>query len=795
MLSKFSTPLIAIFALVFVLSSFSYAASDGELWTRVNVSRLPTRGQRAAAPEKSLTFRLDRAGLVKTFAKLSKAAGPVVIKVPMPDGSLQRFRIEELPILAPHLAADFPDWKTLRGTGIDDPTADARFDWTSAGFHGYVLTARGTVYIDPVQENDRENYYVYYKHEYGAPAAGKFSCSTDDVMSKLTLTNLNASPRAVNFSFGSAIKTYRLAIATTAEWSRSTTTSTEPQAVRTAALAALTTSVNRLDGIFRRELGVTFQLVNPSITNEAANIIYDNPETDPYDNTDGVPQLELNQGNIDARVGNANYDVGHLYGTGGGGIAASPSVCTEGKAGGYSARAGFLGDPFTVDYVAHEIGHQFGASHTYNNTDPDGACTTRSAEDAFEVASGSTIMSYVGICNIRNLQEYVDTGTPNFHIRSLTQMIANTEDVTGGGACGSPSGTNSVPTVSAGPNFTIPRLTPFVLTANATDADAADAANLLYSWEEYDLSPSSTGQLGSPAFTYDVDTDGVLRPLFRVYSPVADRSRTFPSLPFILNTANNLPAGSNAPPLNYTGTHPTGLPGAVCGVMIECVVGESLPSIARTMNFRVSVRDRRGGIADAGMTVTTVNTTGPFQITSQNLAPAAWAIGSNQTVTWDVVGSNAAPISASGVNILLSTDGGQTFPVTLLANTPNDGTESITVPGNPTTQARVKVEAAGKIFFDINNANFSITGGAPVQVTVTGTVTDPRGRGFATTVVLIDTAGNRQTATTSSFGMYSFAGLAAGANYRISIASRRYKFTAFQGIIAANSVVNFNGTE
>ncbi len=217
--------------------------------------------------------------------------------------------------------------------------------------------------------------------------------------------------------------------------------------------------------------------------------------------------------------------------------------------------------------------------------------------------------------------------------------------------------------------------------------------------------------------TYDVDTDGVLRPLFRVYSPVASPSHTYPSIAFILNPANNSPAGSNNPPLTYQGTHPTGAPGAVCQAGSECVIGENLPSVARTMNFRVSIRDGRGGIADAGTTVTTVNTTGPFQVTTENTA-TPWTAGSAQTVTWDVVGTDAAPINAANVNILLSTDGGQTFPTTLLANTPNDGTEPITVPNTPTTQARIKVEAVGNIFFDINNVNFSIAAGAGPGVNV-----------------------------------------------------------------------------
>ena len=712
-----SVVFIFFFLLLFSSHTQLYAAGSTSLWQKTDVIRVPNRGRRQLTPEKFVSFRLDPERLTeymdsmpREFTEAARFVN-VVVEIPMPDGSLQKFRIEDSPVLADHLTADFPTWRTFQGYGVDDPTAVARFDWTKAGFHGYVLTDKGTVYIDPIQEFDRENYLVYYKHEYGRPT-GDFHCGVEDsLMSTLAPIAAEGRPDAPNYSYGTAIRTYRIAVATTGEWSRGTTTETNPQSIRTAALAALTTSVNRLDGIFRTEIASSFEIVNPSIANDSTNILFDDPATDPYDNTDSGAQLMINQTTINQRVGLTNYDVGHLYGTGGGGVALSPSLCDSDKAQGYSARAGFYGDPFTVDYVAHELGHQFGASHTYNNMDDGGACTTRSTSNAFEVASGSTLMSYVGICNIRNQQQYVDTGRPAFHIRSLTQMTNYLQ--TPSGTCGTVvAGTNAPPTVNAGASYTIPKLTPFTLTATGADADAGDVPNLLYSWEEYDLAPSGSGQLGTPALTYDVDTDGVQRPLFRNYSPVSSPSRTFPSLAFILNAPNNSPAGSNNPPLTFTGTHPTGAPGAICQTGSTCVMGENLPSIARTMNFRVAVRDRRGGIADAGTSVTVVNTNGPFQVTTENTA-TPWAVGSTQTVTWDVAGTDAAPISVANVKISLSTDGGQTFPFVLLASTANDGTEPITVPNDATTQARIKIEAVGNIFFDINNVNFSITGTMP----------------------------------------------------------------------------------
>lgn len=801
MLSRISLSKVYFLSLfilsVLVASAGTAAASNtkavnspnrkAQLWKEV-VGRAPAAvGRRQMTPDRYRVFSLDqdvfRSRTADVPAEFSADAQErtVVLEVPMPDGKLSRFRIEETQNMAQHLADAFPTWRTMRGYGIDDTTATGQFTWTSKGFSGYIFASGKVAYIDPYQENDTNNYYVYYKDEFGRPT-GEFSCRGGDEFSELlSVDRFKQEPHsfATEFTNGANIRTYRLAVATTGEWARGTTMSVDPLTVRTSALAALVVSVTRLDGIFRRELSVTLTLVNPPIANDMTNIIFDDPATDPYNNTDGIPQLAINQTTLNARVGIPNYDVGHLYGTGGGGVASSPSICSTQKAEGYSARAGFYGDPFTVDYAAHELGHQFGADHTYNNTDPGGACTTRSATDAFEVASGSTLMSYVGICSQRNLQQYVDTGIPMFHIRSLTTMVANIQDPGNGGSCGTAGMVpNAIPTVNAGAAFTIPRLTPFTLTAVGADADAGDV--LSYSWEQYDLAPSASGQTGVPANTYDVDTDGILRPLFRVYSPVASPSRTFPSLTFILNPAGNNPAGSNNPPLTFTGTHPTNAPGATCEPMVTCVIGENLPSVARTMNFRVSVRDQKGGTVDGGTTVTVSGATGPFQVTAPNNA-TVWQGGSTKTVTWDVNGSNA---NAANVNILLSTDGGLTFPTTLLANAPNNGTANVVVPNTPTTTARVRIDGAGNIFFDISNVNFFIVPDTAAPANVSGRISTADGRGISRVIVtLTGQDGLVRRTISSAFGYYRFEDVGVGETYVLTVASKRYTFAQPSRII------------
>ena len=664
-------------AIVFIAAATPIYAAKGEknsvqpkqtkLWQRIDESRVQRRGERVAVPEKYLVFWLDQTSLKKSLAELplerTEAARQknVVMEIPQPDGTIQRFRMEETQLLSAELTAENPDWKFFVGYGIDDPQAIGRFDWNGNGFHGYIETvSRGIVFIDPYQRGDKENYQVFYKHEFGK-SGDEFSCQVGDKISKIVETELKSNflPSAPEFAFGATVRTYRLAIATTGEWSRNAAGfGTDPgltgQQIRDGAYIVLTTIVNRLNGIFIRELASDFTLVNPPRNDPANpanpnpnNIVFDDPSTDCnvlpatdcYNNTSDGAQLDINQRLVTARVGTPSFDIGHLFGTGGGGVAASPSLCADSaKAQGYSARGTITGDPFIVDYVAHEMGHQFGGDHTYNNIDTTasgGVCNTRADTEAFEVASGSTIMSYVGICaNGRNLQQFNDFALPSFHITSMT--VINSNITTGSPVgCGTASAAvNAIPTITVGNPLTIPRLTPFILTAVGADADTAnpdDRPNLSYSWEQYDRAPTTmtaggvigaSGAGANPAGTYDVDTDGVLRPLFRAYSPVSSNSRTFPSLTFILNPVNNDAAADvgvvrgNQPVLTYMGPHPTGAPGAVCGMGQTCVVGERLPTIGRTMNFRVSLRDRRGGVQDAGTTVTVAAGTGPFQITN-----------------------------------------------------------------------------------------------------------------------------------------------------------------------------------
>lgn len=671
------------------------------LWTQVDESTATIRGPRSIAPENYLVYRVNSAELKRILASApleftaAARARQIIFEVPTPDGRLERFWLEESPVLAPSVAAQFPTWKTFSGQGIDDPTATARFDINISGFHGYVSGINGTYLIDPYSSNDRNHYIAYYKGS--VTATDPFSCGVDG-------SSIDApypvSGRAPEYSNGENLRTLRIAFSATKEYTTFHGNST------TTAFAAITTTVNRMILIYRRELAVTFTIVSNlttvfSVGNDGGFPDASNPN---------VADLSVtrNQIVLDGAYGDANYDIGHALSRTGNpnGLALSPSLCSTGsKAQGFTGAPVPQGDGYDVDYVAHEIGHQFGMSHTFNNN-VDGSCTTRSANSAYEPASGVTIMGYGGICAPRNLSaNSIDV----FHARSLEQSLAEmgTNPPSPGGTCGTTAATANVPPVpNAGANFTIPRLTPFTLTGSATDATNN---GLTYSWEEYDLG-NPTGSTSDP----DTDANGA-RPIFRSYNPSTSPSRTFPSMTYILNNANNPPATyttmlPNAPTSGSTN-------GYNCAAGENCITGESLPSIARTMNFRLTVRDNfaaGGGVADATMQVT-VAATGPFRVTSPN-TNVTYAGNSTQTVTWDVGGSSGAPVNAANVKISFSSDGGSTFPNVLLANTANDGSETVTIPNVATTTARIKVEAVGNIFFDISDVNFTTTASAaPVR--------------------------------------------------------------------------------
>ena len=569
------------------------------------------------------------------------------MSLPMPDGSVQSFRIWDSPIMEPGLARQYPEIRTYVGQGIDDPTATARFDVTPLGFHAQVISVSGTTYVDPYRNGDTATYVSYDKSALRR-AGRNFDCLVDDAATALDGENeTRKQPGPVYLTNGGTLRTYRLALACTGEYATAVCNHNGVSVTVANTLAAMTTSMNRVDGVYEREVSIRLVLVS----NESA-IIYTNASTDPYSNTNPSSLLTQNQSTCDSNIGSANYDIGHVFSTGGGGLAGLGVVCSSSrKAQGETGSSAPYGDGYDIDYVAHEMGHQFGGNHTFISTL--GSCSGNgNASTAYERGSGSTIMAYAGICSTDDLQPHSDD---YFHGISLQEIVTYSQSGAGNGCAVQTSNGNSVPSLTIGSSYTaVPEGTPFTLTAAGASDPNGDS--LTYCWEDW--------QTGSSC-------------KFRPRPPTTGASRTFPQMSDVL-------AGSNSTQWETT----TGNAGA-------------------TRTFRCTVRDNRaGGGAFTNNAMTVGFVSGAFSVTAPNTA-VTWSGGSSQTVTWAKGGSTAA-----SVNILLSTNGGSTWS-TLVSGTANDGSEAVTVPNTATTQARIRVEAAGSIYFDVSNVNFTITTGVP----------------------------------------------------------------------------------
>ncbi|MBE7517336.1 MAG: carboxypeptidase regulatory-like domain-containing protein [Chloracidobacterium sp.] len=739
---------IAFFLLIFAFESSSAAQNvSGSLWTDVPEASLVSTGRRLIFPDVYRTLRIDHAVLHNLIAIAPEEFSPEVsgagniITLPMPDGSFQRFRFYDSPIMEPDLAAKFPEIRTFSGQGIDEPAAIVRFDVTQFGFHALVLRPEGSVYIDPYALGDKDNYISYFKRDFSAPEK-RFVCETqsDDLIRSLRprgpMSVFGEDENVVNN--GGTLHKYRLAMAATGEY-----TAFYGGTVA-GAMSGITTTVNRVNAVYERDLSVRLILIaNNNL------IVYTNAATDPYTNTSS--DLNANQSNINSVIGSANYDVGHLVGTGGGGVAQLRVPCTSSKAKGLTGSPSPIGDPFDIDYVSHEMGHQFGGNHTFNSTRSSCGGGNRNAATAFEPGSASTIQGYAGICGTSDLQRNSDD---YFHIISLEEMTAF---ITGTGeSCDVDTSTgNSIPTVTVPADFTAPMQTPFVLTGSGSDANGD---TLTYTWEEYDTGSSTNAIPNS-------DSGGPL-PIFRSYKPATSPTRYFPSLPFILNNAN-------VPPATFSGTNAVG---TYCSSG-NCLTGELMSQRDRTMKFQMTVRDNRSGggaVRSAQTNVTITTAAGPFKVTSPN-SGVTWYSGTNQTITWNVANTTDAPVSCPNVDILLSTNGGLSFPLLVLAATPNDGTQNAYIPPSAGTTSRIKIQCSTAPWFDISDVNFTLLAPSAGGVTVEGRVTDASGRGVSRmAVVFTDQHGIAYTTVTSSFGYFRFDDLPAGVTYAVSGASKLF---------------------
>lgn len=620
--------------------------------------------RRVIVPNIYRTVKLDEsdlrsflANVPQEFSGTAQSEWPV-LGLPKPDGSIGRFRVCESPIMQSGLAQRFPEIKTYLGKGIDDPTAYIRFDLTPKGFHAMVLTTEGSWFIDPYYFEHSDYYISYFTRDFTGNDEG-FTCEF-----KPESTDFSGETTAFSPLTGETLRIYRLAQAATGEY-----TNFQGGTVNQA-LAAITTTINRVNTVYEREFSVRMMLID-----NTTQVIFTNGSSDPY--TGGsANKMNQNQGACDNNVGSANYDIGHVFDVSDGGIASLGSVCDNTrKARGYTGTSNPVGDPFDIDYVAHEMGHQFGGNHTFNSNM--GSCEgNRNSGTAFEPGSGSTIMAYAGICGSDNVQLQ---SNDYFHGGSLSEMTSYII-APAGASCATTSVTdNTAPVAEAGPSgMVIPIQTPFELTGSATDAEDT---GLSYGWEEYDTGAST--ELGQPTGN---------APQFRSYPLANVPVRVFPRLSNLLANTGN--------------------------------IAEIMPYYNRTLRFRLSVRDNHagaGGVDWDNMQLTVSNAAGPFRVLSGN-TPETWTAGSFQFVQWDPANTAASPVNAANVDIYLVNTDDFYNPILLVGGTPNDGYEMITVPeGISGNNYRIKVKGAGNVFFDLNNANITINDQGAPGVAVTAT--------------------------------------------------------------------------
>ena len=630
---------------------FGASFGQGSLWNKTSENRVRnlSKMERASMPKEYQLFSLDFDNLKERLQEApseNSGSSNLIIEFPNQNGEYTSYKIFYAPIMEAGLANRYPDIKSYIGISVDG-TSSIRFSTTIFGLHVIALTGKsGTYYIDTYTKN-LENYIVYGRSNISSNNA--FSClvKEDELAPRLLETT------AVLANDGK-FRQYRLAMACTIEYASFHINAAGLGAgtlaqKKAAVLAAMNVTMTRVNGLYERDMSLRMNLV-------ANNDLVIFVDSDDFTNDTAGSLINESQAEIDAAIGPSNYDIGHTVSTGGGGLAQLNSPCTGNKARGITGSPSPVGDPFDIDYVAHEMGHQFGATHTFNNS----CGGNRSGGTAVEPGSGNTIMGYAGIC----APDVQNNSDAHFHTVSLNQMMAFT---IGTGNCApNASNGNTPPVVNAGVDRTIPKGTPFILfPQSVTDANGD---SLTYCWEQTDTTIATQPPTAS-------NTSG---PSFRSNPPVTAPERYMPALATVV--AGNLSS-----------------------------TWEVVSTAARSYNFALTVRDNRmpngGQTTRDNVLVTASNTVGPFSVNSQNTTEA-WAQGSTQTITWI---RNGAETLSANVDIYLSTDGGVTFPTLLTpSGVPNSGSATITVPNVVTQTARIMVRAKENIYYAVNSRNILI---------------------------------------------------------------------------------------
>lgn len=602
-------------------------------------------------------FSLNNIALKSELNKINTGIN-VFIEFPNTEGNLEAFEIKDRNVLPPALATKYPSIHTYRAQNIYNENLVVNLTLNSQKISATLM--QGTTTWDLKNEKGTDNYFLVKTEDQLSQGikCGTSYKESENTTNNYSLKNLNTNTAEQLLIGDNTLRTLRTAITVTGEYSayfidKYSLESESEETQKAAVLGGIVASLNNLNTVFERDLGVTFELV---ANND--ELIYLNENNDPFTTTsdDANTMINIGASIILDTIGEENFDIGHTLSIGFNGLAQVGALCYSFKADGFSAAPTPEGTEFDFTIFAHELGHQLGANHTQNYN-----CNRASDLTAVEPGSGSTIMGYAGACDAS--VEIQSLSDEYFHYVSILQIRDYLQSI----ICEveSTTLTNTNPVIESLPNYTIPVNTNFILDANVTDADADE---LTYCWEQLDgeeaeMPPVSSSTIG---------------PLFRSYNPTTDSKRFFPQ-EYNTNTT-----------------------------------WEVLPTVEREMNFGLTVRDGNpGGIAFTNTTINTVNTGEQFEITFPTEGTDFQQDGF-QEILWQVAGTNDNGIDTENVQIEISYDNGETYEV-LVESTPNNGRAIITVPNTTlTNEAKIKITAIDNIFYTIMESNFNIIEPAPI---------------------------------------------------------------------------------
>ncbi len=591
-------------------------------------------------------IQINTQTLIKTLNVLNSEIGNTVNANIYTDIDRQEtFKIKRTFVMHPDLEAKFPFIQTFIGQSMETPGKVIRFSTNKDQFYGSIYeSGNQTIFIDP-KPNGKYSYITKSTSSFRHPNE-TFSCGVETSSEPIVNTKDKAS-LSRSQAGDCMLRTYRLALACTGEYAQFHGGTVAD------ALNAMVVSMVRINGVYEKDFGITMQLIADN-----DELIYLTANSDPYTNNDGGAMLSQNQATVDNVIGSNNYDIGHVYSTGGGGIAGLGVPCGNRKAYGVTGLGSPINDPFYIDYVCHEMGHQFGGNHTQNNS------CNRNGSTAMEPGSASTIMGYAGICS-PNVQSNSDD---HFHAISI-QEVANYITQGQGNSCAVREDIgNNPPTVSVEKTmYTVPVNTAFRLEASASDDDSEDV--LTYCWEQMD--PQVATMPPTPT-----NTQG---PAFRSNSPVLSPIRYFPNIEAIIAK--------------------------------ETPIWEVLPFFNRDMNFRVTVRDNHmisGCTAEENVLIRFNEDFGPFTVQYPN-GGEQFGINESMTVTWEVGNTTESPVSCANVDILMSIDGGRTYPEIVATDVPNSGEAIVNAPSVNSEECRMMVVCSDNVFLDISDQDFTIS--------------------------------------------------------------------------------------